>query len=117
MKRRTIQKFHARVTEHRDLCYKLLDNPHLQFSDEVINDKFDHYSLGLHLINDHNCRDRSDFNKFYSVFILMNSSTSRLEVNEHRSMHKYRTLKRHGINSKDLFGIPLLIENKAFQEF
>ena len=111
---RTVQKFHDRVTEHRDLYYKLLSDPSIQFSFEAINDEFDRYSAGLHLINAHNCTDRADFNSHYSVFILMNSSPSGLEVNEHRLIHLYRTLKPTGINSVDPFGISLLIENIAF---
>ena len=68
----------------------------------------DTYSLGAHLIDEHGCTSRADFNKFYNVFILMNSSPSTLEVNEHKFIQRLKTLKPFGINSVDPFGIPLL---------
>ena len=58
--------------------------------------------------------NRSDFDSSYRVFILMNSSPTNLEVNEHKFIQKLRTLKPYGINSCDPFGMPLLYENKAF---
>ena len=43
-----------------------------------------------------------------------NSSPSNLEVNEHLLIQKLITLKPYGINSCDPFGMPLLFENKTF---
>ena len=65
------------------------------------------YSLGAHLVDEHGCSNRADFNKIYDVFILMNSSPSKLEVNEHTFIQRLKTLKPFGINSVDPFGIPL----------
>jgi hypothetical protein len=53
----------------------------------------DTYSLGAHLIDEHDCTNRNDFNKFYDVFILMNCSPSNLEVNEHKFIQRLKTFK------------------------
>ena len=111
---RTVQPLHERVTEHRNYYYDLLKNPDLKYSDVYLNDANDTYSLGAHLIDDHNLRNRTDFDPSYNVFILKNSSPSNLEEHEHLLIQKLRTLKPYGINSCDPFGMPLLFENKAF---
>ncbi len=71
----------------------------------------DDYSLGLHLIESHNCVERTDFENYYRLFILDTCTTcspSNLEVNEHKYIHSLKTLRPHGINAVDPFGIPLL---------
>ena len=82
-----------------------MSNPNLDIDDDENKDT---YSLGAHLISEHGCTQRSDFNDSYRVFILMNSSPSTLEYNEHKFIHRLRTIKPFGINSVDPFGIPLL---------
>ena len=97
---------------HSCICsnfYKLLNCPNLKSTKEYKDDEnLDTYSLGEHLIDEHNCKLRSDFNDFYEIFILMNSSPTTLEINEHKFIHKLKTLKPFGINSSDPFGIPIL---------
>ena len=100
---RTTRFLRVRVNEHRHKFYSLLEKPELSSDDDS-----DAYSLGAHLVDDHNCKSRSDFNKFYEIFILMNCSPGTLEVNEHKFIQKLRTIKPFGINSSDPFGIPLL---------
>lgn len=100
---RTVQKLRERVNNHRSSFYRLLNNPNL----EILDDD-DTYSLGAHLIFEHGCSQRSDFNDSYKVFILMNCSPSTLEYNEHKYIQRLRTIKPFGINSVDPFGIPLL---------
>ena len=111
---RTVRPLHVRVREHRNKFYKLLRDPSVRLSDEFLNDTNDMYSVGVHLIDEHNLTNKLDFGPSYEVFILMNSSPSNLEDNEHKFIQKLRTLRPHGINSCDPFGIPLLFENKAF---
>jgi hypothetical protein len=64
----------------------------------------------------HNITDRSNLGPNYEVFnfILMNSTPRSLEENEHNFnfIQKLRTIKPHGINSVDPFGIPLLLKIK-----
>ena len=62
----------------------------------------------LHLIHDHCCRDKNDFNDSYQIFILLNSSLRTLDINEHKWIQRLKTIKPFGINSVDPFGIPLL---------
>ena len=70
--------------------------------------KDDEYSLGLHLIEEHGCSEQSDFENSYSVFILNTCSPKTLEVNEHKFIHSLKTIKPHGLNAVDPFGIPIL---------
>ena len=102
---RTVQFLRNRVREHRSKFYGLLENPELRFNNSGDDDT---YSLGAHLIDEHGCNDRADFNSSYEVFILMNCSPSTLEINEHKQIQRLKTLKPFGINSVDPFGIPLL---------
>ena len=111
---RTIRTLHHRVAEHRQKFYNLLNDPSIKLSDDFLNDENDLYSLGIHVIEDHNLTDRSDFGKTFEVFIGMNSSPSNLEVNEHKFIQKLKTIRPYGINSCDPFGMCLLFENKAF---
>ena len=73
---------------------------------------YDHdgYSLGRHLIDDHCCRDKNDFNvnDSYQIFILLNSSPRTLDIDEHKWIQRLKTIKPFGINSVDPFGIALL---------
>ena len=101
---RTVQALRSRVSAHRHNFYSLLANPSLN----VNNDDDDTYSLGAHLVDEHNKLDRNDFNDCYNVFILLNCSPSSLEINEHKFIQKLKALKPFGINSVDPFGIPLL---------
>ena len=62
-----------------------------------------------HLIDDHCCSDRNDFNNSYQIFILLNSSPRTLDINEHKWIQRLKTIKPFGINSVDPFGIPFLL--------
>ena len=94
-----------RVNEHRAMFYKLLNDPQ---ADLLNPNDHDGYSLGRHLIDDHCCIDRDDFNNSYQIFILLNSSPRTLDINEHKWIQRLKTIKPFGINSVDPFGIPLL---------
>ena len=102
---RTVQHLKSRVNEHRSRYYKLLSDPNLKSSIEPDDDT---YSLGAHLILDHGCHEREDFNSSYKIFILKNCSPRALEECEHRFIQSLRTIKPFGINSVDPFGLPLL---------
>ena len=52
-------------------------------NNEDIDETSDDYSLGLHLVHEHGCTDREDFNKHLQVQIIENCSPSSLEKKEH----------------------------------
>ena len=68
----------------------------------------DEYTLGLHLIENHNLTSKSDFENSYKLFLLETCSPKNLEVNEHKFIQNLRTLKPNGLNAVDPFGFPLL---------
>ena len=87
---------------HRECYYKVLRN------DEDVDISNDDYALGLHLVNEHNCVDREDFDENYNVQILENCKPSDLEKKEHLYIHKYNTLYPIGLNKINPFGLPVL---------
>ena len=68
----------------------------------------DDFSLGLHLLNEHGCKEKSDFEKMYRVYILENCSPKLLEKQEHVYIHKYNTLHPRGLNKINPFSLPRL---------
>ena len=102
---RTTRFLRSRVNEHRHKFYKLLNDPIIDFA--KLEDP-DSYCLGMHLMEEHGCLNKGDFNESYQIFILMNSSPRTLDVNEHKFIQNLKTVKPFGINSVDPFGIPLL---------
>ena len=76
-------------------------------NDEDVDTTSDDYSLGLHLVNEHNCTDKGDFDRFYNLQILENCSPSSLEKKEHAYIHKYNTLFPLGLNKINPFGLPV----------
>ena len=82
--------------------YKLLNN------DEDVDETSDDYSLGLHLINEHGCSNKEDFNKHLQVQIVENCSPSTLEKKEHLYIHKFKTLYPVGLNKNNPFGLSVL---------
>ena len=99
---RTVQYLHKRMNGHRDCYYKVLRN------DEDVDTSSDDFSLGLYLVNEHNCTDREDFDELYNVQILENCRPSDLEKKEHLYIHKYDTLYPLGLNKINPFGLPVL---------
>ena len=65
--------------------YKLLNG-------DKVDGTSDEYSLGLHLL-DHGFRQRDDFNKYFNVSIIDNSSPKTLRVREHKYTQLLKTLK------------------------
>ena len=98
---RTVQATNNRMSGHRECFYKVLAN-------EEIDVLSDDYSLGLHLVHEHGCTDRKDFNRLLSVQIVENCSPSSLEKKEHLYIHKYKTLHPFGLNKVNPFGLSLL---------
>ena len=68
------------MSGHRECFYKVLAN-------EEIYVLSDDYSLGLHLVHEHGCTDRKDFNRLLSVQIVENCSPSSLEKKENLYIH------------------------------
>ncbi len=99
---RTVQQICKRMSGHRDCFRKVLRN-HAD-----VDVQSDEYSLGLHLANEHGCREEGDFNRLYNVQILENCSPSSLEKKEHCNIHKYNTLFPIGLNKTNPFGLPVL---------
>ena len=91
-----------RMSGHRFCFYQVL----AKHEDMDINS--DGFLLGLHLVNEHGCLDRADFNRLYNVQILENCSPSTLEKKEHCYIHKYNTLFPIGLNKMNPFGLPVL---------
>ena len=99
---RTVSSLNIRANQHRSAFYKLLkfsNNSELNES-EFDNDSDDIYSLGIHLIKDHNFCNRTDFNKIYRVLILEVCSPNNLEGKEHKWIHR--------LNRANPFSIPSL---------
>lgn len=104
---RTVQRLSDRAGQHRRNYYAMLKD----ITNALTNDIYrqdDEYSLGLHLIENHGLCDKDDFENSYILFILDTCSPRMLELHEHRFIHSLKTLKPHGLNAVDPFGIPLL---------
>ena len=69
---------------HRDCFYKVLRN------DEDVDANNDDYSLGLHLVHEHDCVDREDFDEIFNVQILENCRPSDLEK---RNIYTFTNLR------------------------
>ena len=104
---RTVQRLSDRAGQHRRNFYAMLKDITNALTNEVYRQD-DDYSLGLHLIEDHGLNEKNDFENSYMLFILDTCSPKMLEVREHSYIHSLKTLKPHGLNAVDPFGIPLL---------
>ena len=65
-------------------------------------------SLGYHLCKNHGCHEKGDFNKYFRFTILQHCSPGLLDIVEHKTIHKLKTLEPWGINSVNPFGIPII---------
>jgi len=107
---RTVSPLATRTSQHRAAFYKLVSHSHKSTNfDQFCENDDDTYSLGLHLIKDHQKSSKENFNEFYRVLILQSCSPSTLDVKEHKWIHKLNSLKPLGINSSNPFSIPILI--------
>ena len=97
---RSVRALRVRIGEHRRAFYQVLDGKPV----DLDNDDF---SPGLHL-KEHNCSEKSDFNKYFRIFLLEICSPRVLEAREHIYMHKLNTLRPNGMNVCNPFGIPTL---------
>ena len=99
---RTINTLRNRIGQHRTHFYEIVDGKNVDIS------KDDDYSLGVHLVHDHNLNNREDFNNNFKVFIIDNASPKVVEVKEHKYIHLLKTLRPLGINTVNPFGLSLL---------
>ena len=99
---RTVQYTHKRMGGHRECFYKVLR------MDDDVDTANDDYSLGLHLVNEHHCTSKEDFDELFTVQILENCSPSTLEKKEHINIHRFNTLFPLGLNKVNPFGLPVL---------
>ena len=100
---RSTRPLRTRIGEHRRHFYQIVDNKPYHFDN-------DDFALGSHLYN-HGCKLKSDFDKFYRVFVIEICSPKVLEVKEHIYIHKLHSLAPNGINISNPFSIPLLYNN------
>lgn len=69
----------------------------------------DIYALGVCLVNNYGCFERSDFNKIYRVVTLETASPKNIEVKEHKWIHRTESLRPLGINIASPFSLPLQV--------
>ena len=83
---RTVSQLNIRTNQHRSAFYKVLEQSKTSIdqNDEFTSEEDDIYSLGVHLVNDHGCTNRTDFNNTYQVLILENSSPKTIDIKEHK---------------------------------
>ena len=98
---RTTRQLNERTREHRQAFFKVIEGGN-------IDNTKDDFSLGLHLYNNHGISERKRFDKAYTIAIVENASPYKLEIAEHKYIHKYRTVRPNGINTQNPFGIPFL---------
>jgi len=91
----------VRFGEHRRAFYKIISGQKVDTDD-------DSNCVGLHLHIEHGLSQKENFNNSVSVCILENLSPSSLDVNEHRYIHAFKSLRPSGMNSTNPFKIPLL---------
>ena len=96
---RTVNNLHIRMDGHRAKFYEIIDG-------RAVDITSDEYSLGVHLL-DHGLRDHGDFNKYFDVCIIENSSPKLLEVKENKYIHLLKTLRPHGLNTVNPFGLSM----------
>ena len=89
------------MSGHRRNFYRVLDNENIDITSVD-------YSLGLHLVHEHGCTNREDFNKYLQVQIVESCSPSCLEKKEHLYIHKFKTLYPVGLNKNNPFGLSIL---------
>ena len=98
---RSTRTLRTRIGEHRRHYYQIVDSKSYQLDN-------DDFALGSHLYNDHGCRDKNDFNKFFKVCILEICSPRVLEIKEHKYIHLLNSICPYGINISNPLSIPIL---------
>ena len=102
---KTVTIIRTRINGHRALYYKIIKNHIKTITDNKYNDDL---SLAYHLHKEHNCVNRSDFNKYYRFTIIQHCNPDSLDVAEHKAIHRWKTLEPGGINASNPFSIPLV---------
>ena len=99
---KSTQRLNNRISGHRGKFFECSTYE----GDRIELDDDDHL-LGLHLYFQHGVRVQSGFDESYKFTILENCSPRSIDLKEHIWIHRLHTLKPHGLNSHDPFGIPM----------
>ena len=104
---RTVDPLHKRINGHRHLYKEVLKKSETGSLDnlDTTNDMF---TLGLHLYQEHGCRNPLDFDVHLKFAILEVVNPSDIEVKELKWMHQLNTFQPIGINIEYPFGLPFL---------
>ena len=104
---RSVKRLNERIGQHRRKFYEIVNDLNTHLSDASLFDN-DDYSLGLHLVRDHDLVNKKAFNDNYQVFILEICSPKMLEEVEHILINRLKSLRPFGLNTQNPFSIPLL---------
>ena len=95
---KTVDSLKNRVNGHRSKFFDVLKQ---SVTDSLVASVDDEQIVGAHLVNDHQLKYRSDFNKSYRIFILALCDPSYLRRTEQLWIDKLKTLRPFGLNQKD----------------
>ena len=100
---KTLQRLNQRVNGHRSRYYALSRGErNLVGAPSLVGVEVDDTNiLGAHLVINHGCRLRSDFNESYRFDVIRRCNPNELRKNEQFYIDKLRTLRPFGLNQME----------------